>query len=292
MYETFEDAIAQAIGNVKIKLLKNITIKEPLIIPAEANIILDLNNYEIKADENMNYSGGMITIVHGASLTIEGNGCIYANVPNIYAPLQLTHKDYKNDTLKASLIINNGTFKGHNYVICGNGNKGRGNSEVIINGGTFISHSKTGSVIFNPQENSSIIINNGHLIGNGSGIEVRSGNLIVNNGIIETLAFPASVKPNGNGTTAIGSAIAICQHTTKNPINVEINNGTFKGFHAFYQANPQKNDTDAIALINLKINNGKFIATHDSILPIYSENKEHFIKAGQFSHSIDKKYML
>jgi hypothetical protein len=74
------------------------------------------------------------------------------------------------------------------------------------------------------------------------------------------------------------------------PINAVINSGVIKGYHALHQANPQKNEEEAIALVNMSVNNGTFIAINGSSIPVYSENKEGFIKKGSFIPSVDEKY--
>lgn len=285
----FVEALAAAQGDVEFKLLNDVVIAAPVIVPAGANITLNLNGHSIAPTQDLNYSGGMITVVHGASLTINGEGTIGGYAPNLMAPLQLTSKDHKDDTKPANLTINSGHYVGNNYCICGNGNPGRGNSHIVINGGIFDAFNHTGSIIYNPQENSSVVINGGKLIGAATGIEMRSGDLTVNGGYIESLNAPASVHANGNGSTAVGSAVAICQHTTKNPINAVINGGVMRGYHAFYQANPQKNDAAAIEKVQITINNGSFVA-NNSTMPIYSENKTGFIKGGSFSHPFDESY--
>ena len=289
-YDTFEEALAAAQGAVELKLLKEVILDAPINVPVGAEVVLELNGHSIKPAQDMNYAGGMITIVHGASLTINGEGTIGGYAPNLMAPLQLTNKNFMDDTKSANLTINGGHYVGNSYCICGNGNRGRGNSHIIINGGDFEVSARTGVVIFNPQENSSVEINGGRLVGANTAIEMRSGNLVVNGGHIESLNVPASVSPNGNGTTAVGSAIAICQHTTKNPINANINGGIMRGYHAFFQANPQKNDEAAVALVNISINEGSFIANNGSNIPVYSENKTGFVKGGVFSHPIDEAY--
>jgi hypothetical protein len=291
IYESFVEALAAATGDVEIKLLSDVVLAEPVIIPVGANVVLDLNGHSINSDAAMSYSGGMITIVHGSSLVVNGDGSI-STTDGVYSPFQMTHKQYADDSQVASLTINGGHYVGRYYVICGNGLKGRGNSEIIINDGLLETYEPSdGAVIFNPQENSSVIVNGGSLVANGTGIEMRSGNLTINGGSIETFAAPAEVGPNRNGTTAIGSAIAVCQHTTKNPINVVINDGDFRGYHALFQANPQKNDDASVELVNMAVNGGTFTATHDSILPVYSENKTHFIHGGDFSPAVSEEYL-
>lgn len=287
--ESFADALANAQGKVNFKLLNNVVISEPVFVFAGADVVLDLNGHTITPVQDMSYSGGMITVNHGGSLTINGEGTVGGYAPDLMAPLQLTNKNYADDTMPANLTINGGNYIGNNYCICGNGNPGRGNTHVVINGGTFNVIKHTGAVIYNPQENSSIVINGGKLIGASTGVEMRSGNLTVNGGYIEALNAPASVAPNGSGTAASGSAIAICQHTTKNPINLEINGGVMRGYHALYQANPQNNEEEAVALVQMTVINGSFVAMN-STMPVYSENKTGFIYGGSFSHPVDAAY--
>lgn len=289
--EGFTEELAKAQGDVEFKLLSDIVLAEPVIVPAGANLILNLNGHTIVPVQSMNYAGGMITVVHGASLTINGEGTVGGYAPDLMAPLQLTHKDHKDDSKPANLTINGGHFVGRTYCICGNGLAGRGNSHIVINGGVFKVYSHTGCIIFNPQENSEVVINGGELIGAATGIEMRSGNLTVNGGYIESLNAPASVTANGNGSTAVGSAIAVCQHTTKKPINVVIQGGVMRGYHALYQANPQKNPAEAVALVDLTVTNGSFVAMNSN-MPVYSENKTKFIFNGAFSHPVDESYRV
>lgn len=85
----------------------------------------------------------------------------------------------------------------------------------------------------------------------GTGIEVRAGNLNVYGGTIEgNGAF--TITPNGSGTTTTGCGIAVCQHTTKLPINVNISGGTITGsVYGLYEANPQQNDPYGPVVINV-----------------------------------------
>lgn len=287
--ESFVEALANAQGKVNFKLLSNVVISEPVFVFAGADIVLDLNGHSITPAQDLNYAGGMITINNGGSLTINGEGTVGGYAPDLYAALQLTSKMYMDDTKPANLTINGGHYTGHYYCISGSGNPGRGNTHVVINGGTFDVIKHSGTIIYNPQENSSVVINGGKLIGASTGIEMRSGNLTINGGYIEALNAPASITSNGSGTTASGSAVAICQHTTKNPINLEINGGVMRGYHALYQANPQNNEEEAIALVQMTVINGSFVAMN-STMPVYSENKTGFIYGGSFSHPVDASY--
>ena len=84
--------------------------------------------------------------------------------------------------------------------------------------------------------------------------------------------------PNGNGSTSFNVALAVTQHTTKLPIKITVNSGTFSANAAFVQANPQKNGQEDIDKVTLEINGGDFNGL------VYSENKTRFISGGNFTH--------
>ena len=285
--DNFASVLAEENYNLFICLESDIVIAEPITLVPGSVVNMDLNNFSISAADGISYAGGLITVPHGASLTVKGDGTFDSGA-GVMSPFQMTSKALADDSKEAVLVINGGKFIGRDYIICGNGLAGRGNSHVVINGGEFEAGT---TIIYNPQENSSVIINDGNFVGQKCGIEMRSGDLEINGGKFVGMDAPTEVSPNGNGTTTEGTAIAVCQHTTKNPINVVINDGEFEGYHAFYQANPQKNDEAAVALINLEINGGKFTAINDGTMPVYSENKEKFIKGGVFAPAVDEKYM-
>ena len=73
--------------------------------------------------------------------------------------------------------------------------------------------------------------------------------------------------------------------------NAVINSGIIKGYHALHQSNPQKNEEEAVALVNMSVNDGTFIAINGGNIPVYSENKEKFVTGGTFVPAIEEKYM-
>lgn len=108
-----------------------------------------------------------------------------------------------------------------------------------------------------------------------TGIEVRAGKLTVSNcSIIGGEDF--ACNPNGNGTTTDGAGIAIAQHTTKLAIDVAIEGGTIAGAYSVYESNPQQNDADSIAKVNLSITGGSFKGE------VHSEDLTGFIAGGSF----------
>ena len=108
-----------------------------------------------------------------------------------------------------------------------------------------------------------------------TGIEVRAGKLTVSNCSI-TGGEGFACNPNGNGTTTDGAGIAIAQHTTKLPIEVTIEGGTIAGAYSVYESNPQQNDVDSIAKVNLSITGGSFKGE------VHSEDLTGFITGGSF----------
>lgn len=108
-----------------------------------------------------------------------------------------------------------------------------------------------------------------------TGIEVRAGKLTVSNCSI-TGGEGFACNPNGNGTTTDGAGIAIAQHTTKLAIDVAIEGGTIAGAYSVYESNPQQNDVDSIAKVNLSITGGSFKGE------VHSEDLTGFITGGSF----------
>ena len=161
--------------------------------------------------------------------------------------------------IDSSLTVNGGVIEGEQgFGISGNGSMKNGVPEcgpttITINGGEI----KGGDVgIYHPQVGK-LTINNGEITGK-TGVEIRAGELIVNGGTITATGDPTSTDPNGNGSTTVGAAIAVVQHTTKQPINVKINGGSFNGVSALYEANPQSNPKEATEKIGIVVNGGTF----------------------------------
>ena len=149
------------------------------------------------------------------------------------------------DVYKRQGVSGNGSVK--------NGVPECGPTTITINGGKIIGG---GTGIYHPQVGE-LTINNGEITGE-TGIEIRSGDLNVNGGVITATGNSTSTDPNGNGSTTVGAAIAVVQHTTEQPINVKINGGSFNGVSALYEANPQGNPEDATKNVRIVVNSGTF----------------------------------
>ncbi len=123
--------------------------------------------------------------------------------------------------------------------------------------------------------NGSASIVDSEISGDIVGIELRAGSLYVSgDSKVSGGKGQPSVQPNGSGTTASNVALAVVQHTTKHPIKVVIEQGTFEGGAALLQADPQGNDTDNVSL---EVKDGTYLGA------IVSEDCTGFIQGGTFS---------
>lgn len=250
-------------------------------------LILDLNGHTISPKDDLQVHAGLIRVGRGGKLTIidtKGNGKITTgNNKEAWAAIDLADKT-ESDKI-SELIVNSGTLEGFYYGITGNGDAH--NTKITINGGNIKALNEDDSVaIYHPQKGT-LEINNGTIIG-GTGIEIRSGNLIVNGGTITGNAKTFLKMANSNGTTTQGVGIAVAQHVTNNDINVKINNGNISGIYGLYEWNPQ--NSSAIDKVKMQIINGDFKATSADGSAVYSADFTNFISGGKFNTDV-KKYL-
>ena len=248
------------------------------------DVILDLNGYIITPNENLQLKAGLFYIKRGGKLTIQdtkGGKISTGTSGNVWAAIQMIDEQEGNEI--AELIVNGGTIEGYYYGITGNGT--RHNSKITINDGTIKGLNIEDSAgIYQPQIGD-VIINGGTITG-GTGIEIRSGNLTINNGTIMGLA-PKFVKvANKNGTTTNGVGVAIAEHITKNNINVAIYDGKINGQYALYEWNPHSLSKEDLNKINLHIYGGNFETIGKDGKAVYSEDFTNFISGGKFNTDV------
>lgn len=154
-----------------------------------------------------------------------------------------------------------------------------GNSKIESNYAPAIYHPQYGVLTINLTDDSTLAYIRGV-----SGIEMRAGKLVVLGGYIEATGNELDSMPNGNGSTTSGAAIAIVQHTTKQPIDVRLDGGVFTGVFAVYEENQQGNEQAAIDKISLSINDGVFNGN------IGSQNLTGFVNGGKFIAQPEKTY--
>lgn len=265
-------------------LSSDIALTEPIVVTKTTT--LDLNGYSITSKDNgslkkvLNTSDALILVRRGASLTIDDNstgktGSIDgSSVASIYAAVKLTDKEDGGTGADATLIVNGGTLKGYYYGISGNGT--RHGTSITINGGTIGAVNDThGTGIYHPQEGT-LTVKSGTITGYNTGIEMRSGTLTVDGDCtIKSTATEFKKEPNNSGTTIIGAAVAVSQHTTnKNPFQTFIKNGTLQGVYALYEEDVQDENVDGISM---EVTGGNLYGQ------VFSENCKDFISGGTFN---------
>ncbi len=292
-YASLADAIDDVDDGETLQLADDIVLHNQIVF-SNRKFTLDLAGNSIKPSNDLVLTSGVIYLQNNVDMTIEdsvGTGSIdmrteRLDANNQYAAIYAAVALMPEGGHSSSLTVNGGTLAAQYYAIAGNGSSGLGETTITINDGTLIS--VDGPAIYHPQSGV-LTVNDGTLTATDSAIELRSGTLVINGGTFTATASPASTAPNGSGTTTKGAAIAIAQHTTKFPINVVINDGTFNGYHAFYEHTPQ--DDPNLDVISIQINGGTFNATNGSKLPVHSEDFTGFIHGGTFSHKPDDSYI-
>lgn len=178
-----------------------------------------------------------------------------------------------------SLTVNEGAeISTYGFAVSGNGTM-HGTS-ITINGGEITSEIST--AIYHPQEGEITINGDSIITGENAGIEIRSGELTVNGGTIRATAKEFECDPNGSGTTTVGAALAIAQHTTKRNITVTINGGTFSGVKALNESNPQENDP--APQVKLSVRDGDFQGE------VTTADVDNFVSGGTFSSAVEDEY--
>ena len=153
------------------------------------------------------------------------------------------------------LNLNGCTIKDANGLTI-NGNNTTGNTKVQLNGATI---EATGHGIYQAGNGATtdVTANDSTIKGGATGIEVRAGSLKLVNSTVIGGDEDCTVAPNGNGTTTDNAALAVAQHTTKQPINVTLEgNVTLTANAALSIKNPESAPAKDIVKVN--VNGGIF----------------------------------
>lgn len=316
-FETLKGAIDSASAGNTIKLLKEVGLETSLIINDGKVLTIDLNGFDIHAksktilisNANVTFAGSgiiyesvddqlgalivkgsdtdvsnytVVTVEKGVTLRGWSGIIIATDVAGGYNNYGIVINLYGNVIVPGMDIEHNvHTTPGNGLYINGTNINTTGNVPVFnINGANI---SSTGLGIYAAGYAKWNISGDTKITGNDSAIEIRAGELSITGGTFEATSTPSGSTSNGSGSTTEGAAIAVAQHTTKLPINVNISGGTFEGYSAFYQSNPENNSADDIAKVNLSITGGIFNAINGGTCAIYSQNKEGFISGGKFN---------
>ena len=238
------------------------------------------------------YDTGLFTM-EGGTITGGSNTATTINVGN-GAKMVMNDGQINGDTWGVSVFkdaefeMNGGTIdiaSNDGIGVSGNGsasgnNEGT-NAKLTLNAGVI----NSGDLgVYAPQINGQTVLGDSLEINAGKcGVEIRAGELTVEGAEINvdpeaTYEF----NPNGSGSTASGVGIAVAQHTTKQEITVNVNDGVFTAPVAFAEGNPQHNPDEDIAKVNLAITGGDFLATNGDPI-VASEDVEEFITGGHYN---------
>ena len=309
-YPTLAEAIgAVSDDNNTVTLLKDVTELETISITGGKKVDLNLNEKSItfKADNYFRVDNGALNVTGKGNITSSHGNDDKTWLPTIYAygtstdtadysvvtigkdvvidnrgsyGLAIGHKDYKAYGAK---VIVEGTVKStYGFTVTGNAKATQGNIPeiTVTESGKIVS--TDGSAIY--AAGYGIYNIAGTLSGINFGIEIRAGKLNVEDTakISATGNFSDPV-PNGNGSTVTGAAIAVSQHTTNLPIDVNIKGGeiseTGTNGHALYEIDTVKNEAaeNVAKDVSITVSGGSFNGN------VYSTNNKLSITGGAFT---------
>ena len=311
-YQSLSEAVEEAGKDDTIILLTDIT--DVSTIKIDKNITINLNSHKIGFAKNSYF------FVQGGTLNLEGEGMAYEQHP-YYSPVLVKGMKKGESNTKVSvgsgvtlqgwsgLFVNQngndnygieinvyGTLYsvndingdgGHTLYVNGTIKENTGNVKITLDGAKLLNKEGGNGMYLAGYADTTIKNSIIESSAEGStGIEIRAGNLEISNSSIIGGNGEFEYIPNGNGSTSANVALAIVQHTTKQSLSVKVNEGTIlTGSMALAQANPQKNNEEAIDKITVLVNGGVF---HGDI---YAENLEEFIKKATFDKAVDQKYL-
>ena len=256
---------------------------------ASQNLIVD--DVEVIIYDAINGSGKnniAYRITDSSTLELRGNSKITANTDDdadygSVGIIVLGPGYIENPT---SLIIkDNVSINVTQYGISGNGLVKQDGSDTGEDfSGTYISVSDNASItatngwgIYHPQAGDLSVSGNAQISGL-TGIEMRSGNLNVDGGIISSTATAVSPPNADSGGSVTGAALVVSQHSSQQDIDVTISGGKFSGPYAFYETDIFDDEAEGVDLL---ISGGTFIGSEQ---PVYSED----VKTDGSTGTIDK----
>ena len=267
LYETIEAAVAEAASGDTIVMLSDTSLSATYVANDGKTIILDLNGKTVAGNwdvykYDITFKNGTINgIVHLNGLDNDGSKCHVTIAANA-----IVKGNYLgNDVYGIILWEKYNTVTGYGMIldVYGRldeciwvlGNITEGDSVINIKNGAVINGSELGIALnglatLNVEAGASIT-------GVDSAIEVRAGNLNIAGGtfVATSTVDPVASNANGSGSTTKGAAIAIAQHTTRLPINVVIDDGSFTGTRALFYSDPEAGDA---VDVSITVNGGSF----------------------------------
>lgn len=307
-YNTLSKAVSSSATGDTIVLLADINQSSSIRVIKGERIVIDLNGHGICFQS----SGNLFLINGGSEVEFIGVGVLSSN-QNVFK-IQGTSNNYLRPT---SLKIGRGVKLscGETGIFIDKTGKNVGNGVSITMSGTidsgvfdtgdygiYVNGTITGSDGPVPKivlDSSSIsgksygiyaagngiwtIKGNSKITGEKTAIEVRAGHMTIEGGEFVSNSSTFSCEENADGTTTIGAAIAVAQHTTKLPIEVNISGGKFSGYHAMSVMNPEKENKHDdshpdLQNVEVKVTGGVFSAngTTDNGSPVPVVNTDDY----------------
>lgn len=271
-YETLAEAVEAAKNGDTITLLEDC--KSGRINLENKSVTVALNGKTLTSTAA---NGVMFCAKNGNKITIDGT----VEGSKLVGTLMITAGT------DGHIEVNGGTYESSLYCpIYVNGAVNSENSTVtvknaIINATNSNSNQDMGCGVYLAGYSTSVF-ENCTITAPITGIEIRAGKLTLNNCDVTGGNGEVKTKANGNGTTVTNAALAISQHTTKKPIEVIINGGTFNGTAAVYQTDVQ--DTGSVD-VKIAVKNGTFNGTISG-----ETDGTIVISGGKFKFKVDDKY--
>ena len=244
-YKTLADAVAAVQNGDTITLLKDCS-SERVNLESKS-ITIDLNGNTLTSTSAY---GVMFCAKNGHKITVNGT----KEGSKLVGTLMVT-----NGT-DGHIEINGGTYESSQYCpIYINGSVSTDNSTLTVKNATITasnsgSNQDTGCGVYLAGYSTSAFENT-TVTAPSTGIEIRAGRLTLTNCNVTGGSGKVTADANGNGTTVKNAALAISQHTTKKPIDVTINGGTFTGTAPIYQTDVQGTGSSNV---KAEVKNGQF----------------------------------
>ena len=244
-YKTLPEAIAAAQDGDTITLLKDCS-SERVNLESKC-ITIDLNGNTLTSTSAY---GVMFCAKNGHKITVNGT----KEGSKLVGTLMVTAET------DGHIEINGGTYESSQYCpIYINGSVSTDNSTLTVKNATITasnsgSNQDTGCGVYLAGYSTSAFENT-TVTAPSTGIEIRAGRLTLTNCNVTGGSGKVTADANGNGTTVKNAALAISQHTTKKPIDVTINGGTFTGTAPIYQTDVQGTGSSNV---KAEVKNGQF----------------------------------
>lgn len=224
---------------------------------ANANLTIKSGTANV-AKELVRVGAGVTVTLDDVTATSEGDNCVF--VPKESKDAAVVVADGTSLTSKgAAAIQSNGNTEGLKLTIAG----------TVVSEGDV--------AVYLPQVEKCTVASTAKISG-VTGIEIRAGELVVEDGAEISAGNEFEAKANGNGSTIKGAAIAASAHSTNLPLSVTINGGTFNCVYALYETYLES--AERTAKTTLAVKGGTFNA------PIFSKNCEGFVTGGTFAKAV------